>query len=99
MTPVIDQQTPHGLRAERESVRPSLPLVAAFVLPAHPRFVYERGRLQRVIASLASQIATRDAAQLAVDDGKEFAGMSRGLALGRHQSVVSRGARIPDARP
>jgi hypothetical protein len=53
-------------------VRPTLDTDPTVVLQPEPGLMDERGRLECVIPPLPLEIATRDAAQLSIDFGKEF---------------------------
>jgi hypothetical protein len=53
MATVIDQESAHRLRAQRQAVCASLPSHRAIVLQAHPRLVDEGRGLKRVVAPLS----------------------------------------------
>src|SRR5262245_42309327 len=72
MPAVVDEEPPHRLRAERQSVGPILPVDGAVVLQPHPGFVHKSRRLKRVVPALPSQIAVGHPAQLAVDEREQF---------------------------
>ena len=98
MAAVIDEQPAHRLRAEREAVRASLPLAAAFVLKPQPRLVDERRRLQRVIAPLAREISAGDAAQLAVDQRKQLVRRTGSFSATLTSEITARAEHAPPDR-
>jgi hypothetical protein len=66
MATVIHEDAPHGLRGQRESLRPAWQCGTALILQSKPCLVDQRRGLQRVIRSLATEVSPRDAPQLVV---------------------------------
>ena len=69
---VIDEDPAHGLRGNREELRPVLPARPMLLHQAHPGFVHERRGLQRVALSFVAQPDARHLAQLGVDERHEL---------------------------
>ena len=66
---MIHQQATHYLSRNAEEVSPVLPVYSRLVYQTQVSFVYQSGRLQRVIWAFTSQIIRREFSQLIVDDG------------------------------
>ena len=69
---VVDEYAAHHLRGHAEEVRAVLPLHLRLVNEPHVRLVDERRGLQGVADALAPQVARRELAKLAVDDGQQL---------------------------
>ena len=69
---VVYEYAAHHLRGDAEEVRAVLPLNLRLVYEAHVSLVYERRGLQGVPDALAPQVARRELAKLAVDDGQKL---------------------------
>ena len=65
-TRVIDQNLPHELRGHSEEMSTILPLWQSLFGHAHVGFVHQGRALQRVVGTLALQIAVGNAAQFGV---------------------------------
>ena len=72
MAPVINKHAPHGLRGQCESLRAAWQCGSALILQSKPCLVDQRRGLQRVIRSLASEVAPCYAPQLVVHERKEL---------------------------
>jgi len=70
MATVIHEHAPHGLRGQRESLRAARQCGTALLLQPKPGLVHQRGGLQCVIRSLASEVSPRHAPQLVVHERK-----------------------------
>ena len=69
MAAVIEQHPPHGLCGQRESLRAAWQCrITALVLETEPCLVHQRGGLQRVIRSLASEVSSRHTPKLVVHE-------------------------------
>jgi len=68
---VIDQHAPHQPRGDADEMRPVPPLDAVCVNQPHERLVDQRCRLQRVVAPLASHVASGEPPQLCLDQRQQ----------------------------
>jgi hypothetical protein len=68
---VVDEDTPNGLRGEREEVRAILDGGLAFVGELQPSLVHEIGRLPRMRASFATHRPRGESPQLRVEQRQE----------------------------
>lgn len=74
---MIDKYPAHHLRGDAKEVSPVLPGDACLIYKPDVCLVNKRGGLQRVVRSLATQIALSEAAQLTVDHRQQV--IKRGL--------------------
>jgi hypothetical protein len=73
---MVHQYSSHELCCDSKKVGAILPLRISLIYEFEISLVYERRRLQRVLATLASQVITGQTSQLAIDQ--------------RHQSLECR---------
>jgi hypothetical protein len=71
---VIDQNSAHHLSRDGAEMWPVLPARVALVDELEIRFVYERGRFERMARPLALQIRSGERTELAVHHRHEFVG-------------------------
>src|ERR1700693_1113165 len=71
-TGVIHQNAPHQLCGDGKEVRAVLPVDLPGVYQSQVGFVDERSRLQRVTRTLSKHVPPSQAAQLLMDQRKEF---------------------------
>jgi hypothetical protein len=79
-TGVIDQDTAHDVRRDREEMSAALPAHAALIDELEIRLVDERRRGKRMVAALTPQVAPGQATQFAVN-GVHQRGSDRLLAV------------------
>jgi hypothetical protein len=72
MATVIHEHAPHGLCGQCQSLRAARQGRTALILQPKPGLVHQRRGLQRVIRSLASEVAPGDAPQFVVHERKEL---------------------------
>jgi hypothetical protein len=56
---VVDEQSAHGLRTERQAVRAAMPIWVVVVQQFEPRLVDQRRRLERVVVALAFEVSAQ----------------------------------------
>ena len=69
---MIDQNSTHGSRGDREEVCTILPVDRVISGEAHEGLVDERGGIQRVTGTLTAQVDARKLAQFVVDQREKM---------------------------
>jgi hypothetical protein len=71
---VVNENSPHHGRADREKMSLTLPTYARLINQPHVGLVDQRGGLESVAFTLTFQVAIREGMQFRINDGHELVG-------------------------